>query len=211
MEVRLHERVDAEIKSIPRIDALYYFVYELAECFHADEETLDRIKIGVLENQIIRRLTLLYKSSGQIVGKLIIYIDWDKHYTLVEMKGGKCIEYDSSKSLVDNIVKWRKIAVMHIDKLIDEYNVDEVDSVYLFRKKYYVDDKIYAKTRRIMNTVPTNSIKNEQINDGLQDGINGILSETKQLDQKSVNFVKRSFPCGEFEEVRVETHYKRKY
>ncbi len=211
--IRLRDHVDAEVKSIPRIDALYYFVYELAECFHADEETLDRIKIGVLENQIIRRLTLLYKCSGQIVGKLIIHIDWDKHYTLVEMKGGKCIEYDSSKSLVDNIVKWRKIAVTHIEKLMDEYNVDEVDSVFLFRSKYYADDEVYAKTRKIMKTEPqrSNANKKVEIDNELQDKINNILAATKRLDEKSVNFVKRSFSCGEFEEVQVETYYKRKY
>ncbi len=209
--VRIYDRVDAETKSIPRIDALYYFVYELAECFHADEETLDRIKIGVFENQIIRRLTLLYKCSGQIVGKLIIHIDWDKHYTLVEMKGGKCIEYNSSKTLVDNIVKWRKIAVMHIEKLMDEYNVDEVDSVFLFRSKYYVDDKVYAETREIMKTKPRRSVNDVQINNGLQDKINNILTATKRLDEKSVNFVRRSFSCGEFEEVQVETYYKKKY
>lgn len=62
--ILLYENVESMIKVMPRIEALYYFVYELAECFHADEDTLSRIKTGILDNQIIESLTLLYSKRS---------------------------------------------------------------------------------------------------------------------------------------------------
>ena len=151
--ILLYENVESMIKVMPRIEALYYFVYELAECFHAEEDTLSRIKTGILDNQIIESLTLLYKdSSGENMGKIVINIDWDKHFLLVNTDDGKMLEFDLSKSIVDNVVGWRKIVVTHIEEVMKQFNVISVDGLYSYRTPLYEDDIILEKTREILKT-----------------------------------------------------------
>ena len=45
--IRLASSVD--VKVMPRLEVLYYFVYELAESFGVEEDVLDSIKTGILD------------------------------------------------------------------------------------------------------------------------------------------------------------------
>lgn len=149
-QILLYENVESMAKVMPRIEALYYFVYELAESFHANDTTLAKIKAGILDNQIIKTLTLLYKeSSNENAGKVVINIDWDKHFLLVESDECKVLEFDLSKSIVDNVVGWKKIVVTHIEEIIKQFNVTSVEGWYSYRDHLYENDTILKTTREI--------------------------------------------------------------
>ncbi len=152
-QILLYENVESMVKVMPRIEALYYFVYELAECFHADEGTLSLIKTGILDNQILKSIILLYKdSSGKNVGKVVINIDWDKHFLLVNTDDGKMLEFDLSKSIVDNMVGWKKIVVTHIEELMKQFNVTSVEGWHTCREHLYENEAIRQKTSFLYNS-----------------------------------------------------------
>lgn len=205
--VLLHEDVDVMVKVIPRIEALYYFVYELAECFHADNETLSSIKTGILENQIIRSIILYYKNSlGENVGIIEIKIDWDKHFLLVSTEESKELEIDLSKSVVENMVGWKKIAVTHIEKVMEQYEVTSVEGRYLYRKPLYTDEML-PKVREIMNTEPAKSI-DSVIDPEFQKDIDRILDDLTTAGDSHTTMKKRTLSGGVMEEVTVDMYYK---
>lgn len=208
-QILLYENVESMVKVMPRIEALYYFVYELAECFHAEDDTLSRIKTGILDNQIIESLTLLYKdSSGKNVGKVVINIDWDKHFLLVNTDDGKMLEFDLSKSIVDNVVGWKKIVVTHIEEIMKQFNVISVKGWYLYRTPLYKDDIILKKTREILGTQATKGKINEQVNPEFQKKLDSIFENSEYRQEISGDMKKRSFDCGIMEEVSVDVYYK---
>ena len=57
-QIKLYADVGSMIKVMPRIETLYYFVYELAQWFHADQDTLKSIKTGILDKQILEKITI---------------------------------------------------------------------------------------------------------------------------------------------------------
>ena len=207
--ILLYENVESMIKVMPRIEALYYFVYELAECFHAEEDTLSRIKTGILDNQIIESLTLLYKdSSGENMGKIVINIDWDKHFLLVNTDDGKMLEFDLSKSIVDNVVGWRKIVVTHIEEVMKQFNVISVDGLYSYRTPLYEDDIILEKTREILKTQAITKKIDERTNPEFQKKMKDVFKNSEYRQEISGDMKKRTFDCGIMGEVSVDVYYK---
>lgn len=208
-QILLYENVESMVKVMPRIEALYYFVYELAECFHAEDDTLSRIKTGILDNQIIESLTLLYKdSSGKNAGKVVINIDWDKHFLLVNTDDGNMLEFDLSKSIVDNVVGWKKIVVTHIEEIMKQFNVVSVEGLYSYRTPLYEDDIILEKTRKILGTQVAKGKRDEQVNPEFQKKLDSIFENSEYRQEISGDMKKRSFDCGIMEEVTVDVYYK---
>lgn len=208
-QILLYENVESMVKVMPRIEALYYFVYELAECFHAEDDTLSRIKTGILDNQIIQNLTLLYKDSlGKNAGKVVISIDWDKHFLLVNTDDGKMLQFDLSKSIVDNVVGWKKIVVTHIEEVMKQFNVISVEGWYSYRTPLYENDIILEKTRDILGTQAATGQRDEQINPEFQKKLDSIFENSEYRQEISGDMKKRSFDCGIMEEVSVDIYYK---
>ncbi len=204
-KILLHENVETMVEVMPRIEALYYFVYELAECFHADESTLSSIKTGILDNQILETVTLLYKNtSNENIGKVVINIDWDKHFLLVNTDEGEVLEFDMSKSIVDNVVNWRRVVVIHIEEIMKQYNVINVESVYNFRNQLYESDDILQKTQHIMNMHTIEEKIDDRIVPEFQSGLDAAFGH----EEIKNNMKKRSFDCGLFKEVSVDMYYK---
>lgn len=207
-QILLYEKVDSMVQVMPRIEALYYFIYELAECFHAEDDTLSRIKTGILDNQIIESLTLLYKnSSGKNEGKVVINIDWDKHFLIVNTDDGKMLEFDLSKSIVDNVVGWKKIVVTHIEEIMKQFNVISVEGWYSYRAPLYENDVILEKTRKILGTRAAKEKRDELVNPEFQKRLDSILENSEYRQEISGNMKKRSFDCGIMEEVSVDVYY----
>ena len=208
-QIFLYENVESMSKVRPRIEALYYFVYELAECFHADDNTLSTIKTGIMDNQIIKSITLLYKdSSNENAGKVVINIDWDKHFLLVKSDEGKVLEFDLSKSIVDNVVGWKKIVVTHIEEIMKQYNVTSVEGLYTYRTHLYDNDTILQKTREIMHTQAATKKMDEKVNPQFQKKIDSILQSSNFQKEIHGDMKKRSFDCGIMEEVSVDVYNK---
>lgn len=198
-------------KVMPRIETLYYFVYELAQCFHADQDTLDSIKTGILDNQILQKINIEYlNSKREKVAELIIEIDWDKHYMLAKTEEGKSMQIDMSKSVVDNIVAWKKIVVAHVDEIMRQFGAYNVNSTYIYRHQISVNDDLHQQAREIMHHVPVTEPTSSAINPELQRQLSDTLQKAtgKKIEGDAK---KRTFDCGELKEVKVEMTYKTKH
>lgn len=209
-QIKLYTNVDSMVKVMPRIEILYYFVYELAECFHADENTLASIKTGILDNQILERIALEYlNKSGKKIAELKIEIDWEKHKLLAKTEEGKAIQVDMSKSIVDNIVSWKKYVVAHVEEIMRQFGAHDVKSTYFYRHPIIENEATYQQALKIMNhtlvTEPTPSAIDPILQSELSDALQKATGKKIEGDTK-----KRSFDCGKLQEVTVEMTYKTK-
>lgn len=208
-QISLYGNVKQTIQTMSRIEGLYYFVYELADRFHANEDTLSTIKTGVFDKQLIKTVTLRYKNeSGKMVGKVVIDIDWEKHFFLVNTDDRKTLKFDLSKTVVDNVVGWGKIAVTHIDEIMKQFNVVSVEGMYRFRKQIYEDASVLQETRKLLDTEPIREKIDEQhIVPEFQKKLGAIFDSFDNCQKISGNMKKRAFDCGEMEEVSVHIYY----
>lgn len=209
-QIKLYPDVASMVKVMPRIETLYYFVYELAQCFHADQDTLASIKTGILDNQILERINIEYLNrTGEKIAELTIEIDWDKHYLLAKTEEGKNIQIDMSKSVVDNIVGWKKYALAHVDAVMSQFGAYSVNSTYTYRRQITRSETTHQQARDIMHHVPVTKPTPSAINPTLQNELSCTLQ--KATGKKIVGDAKkRSFNCGKLEEVSVEMTYKTK-
>ena len=209
-KIKLYSDVGSMTKVMPRIEALYYFIYELAQSFYADEETLNSIKNGVLDNQILSEIHLKYiNANGEKVAGVIINIDWNKHKMLAKTDSGKTISVDMERSIVDNIVGWRKYIVAHIDAIMKQYDVASVRSHYKYRDSITSVKSEYDNALAIMNHVClTDNIPNA-INSNLQSKLDDTLQTLLSNDKINGEMVERKLECGVLEEVTVNMVYKK--
>lgn len=201
---------DVDVKVLPRLEVLYYFVYELAESFGAEEDILSSIKTGILDNQIIDRISIRYKNNeGMIVGKIIIDIDWEKHFCLAKTEEGNFFEIDMSKSVVDNIVGWKKYIVQHIQEIRKQFNVVKIDGNYHYREEIYEDKEEYKKALKIMGHVQA-PLDKEYIDENLARKITEVIEESNNFEKKkSYPMDKISPTCGSLGEVTLSIYSKK--
>lgn len=209
-QIKLYPDVASMSKVMPRIETLYYFVYELAQCFHADQDTLESIKTGILDNQILEKITIEYLNKvGEKIAELKIEIDWDKHYLLAKTENGKNIQIDMSKSVVDNIVGWKKYVVAHVEGIMRQFEAHTVNSIYVYRRPITKSDALHQQAREIMHHVPVTVPTPSAIDPVLQAELSNALQ--KATGKKMEGDIKeRSFSCGELQEVSVKMMYKTK-
>ena len=209
-QIKLYADVGSMIKVMPRIETLYYFVYELAQCFHADQDTLKSIKTGILDNQIIEKITIKYlNKDGKKIAELIIEINWEKHYLLAKTEKSKNIQIDMSKSVVDNIVGWKKYVVAHVEEIMRQYGAYNINSTYVYREQIRRNETTHQQAREIMNHVPVTKPTPTAIDSALQNELSDTLQKAtgKAIEGDTK---KRTFDCGELQEVNVEMTYKTK-
>ena len=208
--IRLASNVD--VKIMPRLEVLYYFVYELAESFGVEEDVLKSIKIGILENQILKQIIITYKNSeGVVVGKIIIDIDWEKHFCLAKTENGKLFEINMSISIVENIVSWKKYIVQHTKEIRKQFNVVKIDARYYYRNEISSDNEQYDKALKIMGHV-LGKFDDENINIELERKLTDIIAKSGSFDkQKNDNngMDKISLNCGKLEEVGLAIYSKK--
>lgn len=207
MKINLYSNTDSMVKAMPRIETLYYYVYELAQCFHADSATLQSIKQGIFENQIINRIYLKYKNTeGEKVAEIIIDIDWEKHFLLASTADGKYIQIDMNKSIVDNIVTWKKYVVKHLDEVMKQYDASHVDSSYDYRPQI-IKDNLNDEAMKILGHV-YGKPETEAINPALQAELSRAFVEATKGKDISGEYKKRIFDSGVMGEVTVSMTYK---
>ena len=209
-QIKLYSDVGSMIKVMPRIETLYYFVYELAQCFHADQQTLESIKTGILDNQILKKITIEYLNESKMkFAELVIEINWEKHCLLAKTNKGDNIQIDMSKSVVDNIVGWKKYVVAHVEEIMRQFGAYNIKSTYIYRDQIQKNESIHQQAREIMNHVPVTKPTPSAIDSSLQGGLSNVLQKvTSNIIEGDTK--KRSFDCGELEEVSVEITYKTK-
>jgi hypothetical protein len=208
--IKLYSDVESMVKVMPRIEALYYFVYELAQCFYADEETLSSIRTGILDNQILSTIHINYLNSvGEKVAGVTIHIDWQKHKMLAQTENGENISIDMGKSVVDNIVGWRKYIVAHIDSIMKQYDVKKVDSKYHYRTEIESDKAEYDKALSVMNHVLAVNNTPSRTNVNLQHELDSSLKAVLTNSKMNGTFIERKLDCGTLQEVTVKMSYKK--
>lgn len=209
--IRLDSNID--LKVMARLEVLYYFIYELAESFGVEKDVLDSIKTGVLDNHILEQIIIRYKiSDGTIVGKIIIAIDWEKHFCLAETDRGKLFEIDMSKSVVENVVDWKKYIVLHTQEIRKQFNVVRIDGEYRYRSQIEKDEKEYNKALKIMNHVIATNSNNESIDVELTEKLTEVIEECGALGSQEIEYDamdKISPSCRDLEEVTLTIYSKR--
>lgn len=211
--IRLSPNIN--VKVMPRLETLYYFIYELAESFGAEDSVLKAIETGIFHNQILRQISIQYKNKeGLIVGKIIIQIDWEKHFCLASTENGKSFEIDMSKSVVDNIVSWKKYIVQHTQEIIKQFNVVKIDARYHYRKEIEQDKEQYDKALKIMGHIiaPAHS-ENIDIDMELEKKLREIFEKNKDFEEQktqNTSIDKISPSCKPFDELTLDIYSRKK-
>ena len=154
MKVGGHYNMDVEagIKSglnvKTRIETLYFFLYEMADAFGVDNRALDTIKKGVLDRQVVRKIIINYpNSSDEVIGRVVIDIDWEKHKFLASTDQGSLFRLDPQKTIRSQISDLSEIIISHVNKLRAEYRVKYITTNYRYIKEIEYDS---AKNREVM-------------------------------------------------------------
>lgn len=133
-EVGLH--LDMSLKVRTRLHVLYSYVYEMAEAFGVDESCLESIERGIQQRQIIREIIIKYRNEDLVVlGKVIISIDWERHYVLASTDDGKCFNLNPNKSIRSQISEATDIIIDHVNCLRNSLPIKYITTSYR-----YVDD-----------------------------------------------------------------------
>lgn len=142
MEMRAGVKTGLNVKT--RIKTLYYFLYEMADAFGAGNGALDSIKKGVLDRQIIREITINYHDkSDEVIGRVVIEIDWEKHKFLASTEQGAFFKLDPQKTVRSQISDLSEIIISHVKMLRSEYKVTRVTTNYRYIKEIEADATKY--------------------------------------------------------------------
>lgn len=146
MEVKSGVKTGLNVKT--RIETLYFFLYEMADAFGADNGALDSIKKGVLDRQVLRKIIINYhNNSDEVIGRVVIDIDWEKHKFLASTDQGSLFQLDPQKTIRSQISDLSEIIISHVNKLRSEYKVTRITTNYKYIKEIESDS---AKNKEVM-------------------------------------------------------------
>lgn len=111
---------------------LFRIIDDLARSVGAEEAALSTIKKGVLERQLLAQIIFLYLSAGNLVGKITITVDWDKHQVLAQTEKSS-FALDSRTSIAKQISGIFPVLKEHVVKLRGSHRVDEVRTLFYCR------------------------------------------------------------------------------
>lgn len=136
-----------------RIRVLSKVLYELTDVCGAD--CTDDIEKGILNKQILNKITVSFLDSKEYVrGEIIFVIDWEK--LELSAKTNKDI------TLLKNIDINRLVAPQldpelysilktHIEKLKQKHDIRKVKTSFNYREEFTKDKKIYENTMKYLN------------------------------------------------------------
>jgi len=121
-------QLNTELSVKTRLETLYYFVYEMAESFGADD-ALDSIKKGILDRKVIGEIIINYKDgSNVVVGQATIKIDWEKHAVSDSTSYGNSFTFDSTKSIHSQIAEILDTIVEHVQNMRRELKIKKIST-----------------------------------------------------------------------------------
>jgi len=130
---------------------------------------------------------------------------------LAKTDSGKNISIDMRKSIVDNIVGWRKYIVAHIETIMKQYGVVCVKSKYNYRESITSVASEYTNALKIMNHVLSKDTTPDVVNNNLQCELDNTLKAVLTNEKMKGEFVERSLDCGDLVEVSVNITYKKRF
>lgn len=147
MEVTTGVKTEVNVKT--RIETLYFFLYEMADAFGVDNAALDTIEKGVLDKQIVRRMIINYHNNNdEVIGRVTIDIDWEKHRFLASTDHGSHFRLDPKKTIRSQISELSEIIISHVNKLRSEYDVIKVTTNYRYLKEIETDSEKNRETMK---------------------------------------------------------------
>lgn len=169
-------RAGVSVTVMSRIRALYYYVYELAEAFGADEDSLSTIEKGVLDRQILKEIEINYLDSLEVVrGRVTISIDWEKHSVFAMTDEGNVFRFESGKSLLEQLSDVSEVVIEHVDALRRAYSIVEVKVSYVFVDDIGSSVEKRQAARGYLGTVPAKK-RTTHIEQGFSDTLS-VVSE----------------------------------
>lgn len=129
-------RPEMSLKVRTRLSVLYSYVYEMAEAFGVNAPCLDSIEKGIHQRQIIREIIIEYRNEDSVIlGKIIISIDWERHFVLASTDDGKSFNLNPNKSIRSQISEATDIIIDHVNCLRNSLPIKFITTSYR-----YVDD-----------------------------------------------------------------------
>jgi hypothetical protein len=181
MEIKL--KPELVLKS--RISILNEVVSELLIGFGAGANALEIARKGILEQQILKTVTILYlNSSNKLVGRVIIKIDWKNHHIFAETDEGKNFEVlsDKSKSIKDQLSDIFSILVEHTEKLRAAFGSLKVVTQYTYVQEVYEDQQKLNLVRNFLKLSPSAEDYEWSVSSGADFDIEFISDNLKELE-----------------------------
>lgn len=153
-DMDVQTKVNANVKT--RIETLYWFLYEMADAFGVDNGALNTIQKGVLDRQVVRKININYhNSSDEIIGRVVIDIDWEKHKFLASTDQGSFFKFDPQKTIRSQISELSEIIISHVNKLKSEYNVSHITTNYRYIEEIESDATKNKETMEYLGHIPS--------------------------------------------------------
>lgn len=142
-----------DLEAVVRLRILYYVVYELAEGFGATDQSLETIKKGVLEQQLLSKIIINYlDSNGNLVGRATMTIDWDTYRVMAEDERGKVFYLDSKGSISDQVSRVYSVLLEHTNRLRKFYDVKKVVVRYSYTSEVWGNKQKLKAARKTLGT-----------------------------------------------------------
>lgn len=146
MDIKSEVKVGVNITT--RIKTLYYFLYEMADAFGVDSYGLNTLTKGILEHKIVRKMIINYHNEAdEVVGRVTISIDWEKHEFLASTDYGSFFQLDPNKSVRSQITDLSEVIISHVEMLKASCNVKRVSTQWRYIKEI---EKDFEKNKETM-------------------------------------------------------------
>lgn len=153
MTVAIKLRPDLIVRT--RIEVLHGVIRELAQGFGAREGTLQIIRKGILERQLLESIDLNYlNAGGKLIGRLSLKVNWRDHTFMAQSESGRTFEVDSKLSLAEQVSGVYRQLVEHTAELRSAFGVLNVDSQITYRAEIRNDEEKLKEARAFLGTSP---------------------------------------------------------
>jgi hypothetical protein len=135
-------------------------VRELAVGFGTESDTLETIRKGVLDRQLLATVELSYlNGDGKIVGRIKLAIDWKDHTFLAESNDGKSIVVNPNASLSEQISEAYLHLLEHGKQVRKAFGVIRTDARFTYRPEIHSEPQKLAEARAYLGTSPATSLE----------------------------------------------------
>ena len=143
-----------------RLQVLYYVVRELASGFGVSEYSLETIKKGIIDRQILEKIWINYlNGEGKPVGRVTITIDWRKHQVYAKSDSGRSFQIDSTKSISEQVSRVYNILIGHTEELRKAFGVGEIRVRYSYTQDVWKNKKKLEEARKFLGTSPAEDLE----------------------------------------------------
>ena len=144
-------KISLEPHVMTRLVTLYYYIYEMAQSFGVEPNTLDTIEKGILQRRILREIIIYYENANNaIVGRITIQIDWEKHKLLASSDYGSLFALDPRKSLLSQVSEVSQIIIEHVKNMRQALGIKEISTSYRYIPEIERDELKYKEAMQYL-------------------------------------------------------------